>query len=91
MFDRACKRGASAYDAFGLEKKYRVNGLTNLSGRFQEEVMRLTRQVQLPNDLTKDIEFLSPEAIVQLDRFANSQITKINFESFIQEVKLQFL
>ena len=82
----ACERGASAYDAFGLKKKYGVNGLIDLSARFKEEVMRLIHQVQLPSDLTKEIVFLTPEAILQLERFASSRITKINFEGFIQEV-----
>jgi hypothetical protein len=48
--------------------------------------MRLTRQVELPSDLTQDIVFLSPEAQLQLDKFATSQITRIDFEGFIEEV-----
>ena len=88
----SCKLGASAYDAFGLKKVYDIGSVTNLSARFEKEINELAKKVDLPRrDSTLDIVFLTPEAKEQLDRFSNSKITRINFESFIDEVSVYLL
>jgi hypothetical protein len=82
----SCKRGESAYEAFGLKNIYDIQSVKDLSERFTEEVNKLAEQVHLPAGSTRDITFLTPQAKEQLDRFANSRITRMNFESIVDEL-----
>jgi len=82
----SCKENTAAYVAFNLQSKYSVKGLVDLSNRFREEVDRLATQVEVPEDWTRDIEFLSTDAKSELLRFANSRVTKIDFKGFVDEL-----
>ncbi|CAG7631653.1 unnamed protein product [Allacma fusca] len=82
----SCQQGSSAYVAFDLQQVYNLEELKTLSDRFAEPARRLAKQVNIPADSTEDITFLTPETKEQINRFANSQITRIKFDNFADQL-----
>lgn len=86
---RECRAGSSAYKALRLSSVYDIDNITALADRFKQKARHLANQVTLPEEATRGIVFLTPEAKQQLTRFSRSKINKVKFNDFATQLEVR--